>query len=144
MLSVVLLLMSFGAFAQDPWQVSADIRQGMDYYGESVANGMIGMVSDVRPLRNSRVILGGVYDRTAKDNIDSYFDNIRFMDMTLKADGESLDSGVLTGYICYPAASLQPQELRIPFVVDKTNPEVTEEVTQEDGRTILPGMEVAL
>lgn len=98
MLSVVLLLMSFGAFAQDPWLVSADIRQGMDYYGESVSNGMIGMVSDVRPLRNSRVILGGAYDRTAKDNIDSYFDNIRFMDMTLKADGVSLDPGVLTGY----------------------------------------------
>ena len=91
-------------------------------------------------------MIGGIYiyDANGKlvgDSLEAYTDayktNYWWPDIDLETLAEGSYTGVLTGYICYPAASLQPQELRIPFVVDKTNPEVTEEITQEDGRTIL-------
>jgi hypothetical protein len=48
---------------QDPgWYVEASNFNPANYYGVTVANGMIGIVSSPDPLKVKDVVLNGVYD----------------------------------------------------------------------------------
>ncbi|MBS1655483.1 MAG: hypothetical protein JSU05_11600, partial [Bacteroidetes bacterium] len=57
----ILQLCFLPAFSQDPWKISADVKPGMEYYGETVANGMIGVVSSPEPFKVKDVVLAGAY-----------------------------------------------------------------------------------
>lgn len=49
-------------YSQDPWKLSADKPDSNNYYGETVANGMIGIISSPEPLKVKEVVLAGTYD----------------------------------------------------------------------------------
>lgn len=51
-----------GLSAQDAWKITAGQIEPPSYYGITVANGMLGLVSSPEPLKISRVVLGGLYD----------------------------------------------------------------------------------
>ena len=64
---LILLLLSrlwpvIGVSAQDAWKITAEQIEPSSYYGITVANGMLGLVSSPDPLKISRVVLGGLYD----------------------------------------------------------------------------------
>jgi hypothetical protein len=48
--------------AQDPWKIKADAIDPNNYYGITVANGMIGIVSSPEPFKVKDVVLAGAYD----------------------------------------------------------------------------------
>jgi hypothetical protein len=48
--------------AQDPWVVTADKIDPTNYYGETVANGMIGIVSSPIPFKVKDVVVNGAFD----------------------------------------------------------------------------------
>jgi hypothetical protein len=60
-LFALFLLVTIPGIAQpaDPWKVKANIRPGMEYYGITVANGMLGIVSSPEPFRVKDVVLAG-------------------------------------------------------------------------------------
>ena len=66
--SITLLLLFCTAFlsAQNlknsPWHIVADDIDPNNYYGVTVVNGMVGMISSPDPLKVKGVILNGVYD----------------------------------------------------------------------------------
>ena len=69
---LILLLLSglwpvIGVSAQDVWKITAGQIEPSSYYGITVANGMLGLVSSPEPLKISRVVLGGLYDIYGKD-----------------------------------------------------------------------------
>jgi protein-glucosylgalactosylhydroxylysine glucosidase len=45
--------------AQDPWKISASTINPNNYYGITVANGMIGIVSSPEPFKVKDVVLAG-------------------------------------------------------------------------------------
>ena len=56
------LTASAQAESQDEWVIKAEDFVNSTYYGVTVANGMIGMVSSKDPFKIGEVVLAGVYD----------------------------------------------------------------------------------
>lgn len=60
---LVILCLSSSLWGQDPWKIIAtDIRPD-HYYGVTVGNGMLGIVSSAYPFRTDNVVLAGSYDK---------------------------------------------------------------------------------
>ncbi|HEY9363731.1 MAG TPA: hypothetical protein VIQ00_10745, partial [Chitinophagaceae bacterium] len=60
--SLISLFFTFSiSFSQkvDPWKIVAEKINLSDYYGETVANGVIGIVSSAEPLKCKDVVLNG-------------------------------------------------------------------------------------
>lgn len=88
-LSLMILTSAF-SMAQNPWIISAEHPEASPYFGETVANGILGLVSSQEPLSNSKVILAGTYDKYGRGNVTNYIDNIRFMNMNMFIDGKEI------------------------------------------------------
>ena len=56
------LFLYLALFAQDPWKIKANAIDPNNYYGITVANGMIGIVSSPEPFKVKDVVLAGAYD----------------------------------------------------------------------------------
>lgn len=84
--------------AQSPWTITAVNPLEGSYFGETVSNGILGLKSSRLPLINDGVMLANTYDRDAKENIDTYFDNIKFLNLGLAVDGETIGSEGLSSY----------------------------------------------
>ena len=57
--------------AQDPWIVKADKINPSNYYGVTVANGMIGIVSSPEPLKVKDVVLNGAFDTYGRGRVSN-------------------------------------------------------------------------
>ena len=82
------LLLFFIAFAlsgksQDAWKVVADDINPKEYYGVTVANGMVGLVSSPRPMKVNDVILNGVYDYYQRGRVSNILKVFNHMNMDL-------------------------------------------------------------
>ena len=49
--------------AQDPWSIKVNHTDPQNYYGVTVANGMLGSVPSAEPVRTSEGALAGSYDK---------------------------------------------------------------------------------
>jgi hypothetical protein len=63
-LVLFIFLMSLSAkyFSQDPWVIKANSIDPNNYYGITVGNGVIGIVSSPEPFKVKDVVLAGAYD----------------------------------------------------------------------------------
>lgn len=61
-ISGFLMLIANASFSQDPWKLTATRIDPSNYYGITVANGMIGIVSSPEPFKVKDVVLAGAYD----------------------------------------------------------------------------------
>src|SRR5436189_6396613 len=59
---IFLMSLSKNTFSQDPWIIKASTIDPSNYYGITVANGMIGIVSSPEPFNVKDVVLAGAYD----------------------------------------------------------------------------------
>ncbi|HYK44822.1 MAG TPA: hypothetical protein VEV83_06630, partial [Parafilimonas sp.] len=57
--------------AQDPWIIKADTIDPSNYYGITVANGMIGIVSSPEPFKVKDVVLAGAYDLYGRGRVSN-------------------------------------------------------------------------
>ncbi len=58
----------------DPWKITADKINPADYYGITVANGMIGIVSSPEPFKIKNVVLAGTYDLYGRGRVSNFID----------------------------------------------------------------------
>lgn len=58
--------------AQDPWKLTADKIDPNNYYGITVANGMIGIVSSSEPFKVKDVVLAGAYDLYGRGRVSNF------------------------------------------------------------------------
>lgn len=77
-------------FAQDAWKITAGQIEPEHYYGVTVANGMVGMVSAPEPLKLSQVVLGEVYDVYGRGRVKNFLHGINMMDVELRIDGTAI------------------------------------------------------
>lgn len=87
-----LMLCSMGLFAQNPWQLNAQNWDPKNYYGVTVANGMIGIVSDQSPLKVKDVVLAGAYDLYGRGRVSNFLRSFNLLNMQLTIDGDQINA----------------------------------------------------
>lgn len=84
--------------AQDPWIIQADKIDAQNYYGISVSNGVIGVVSSPTPLRVKEVILAGVYDQYGRGRTSNFLPSFNLLDLKLTIDWEDVSIDNISNY----------------------------------------------
>src|SRR5687768_14383832 len=78
------------SFAQDPWKISTEKIDPNNYYGITVANGMIGIVSSPEPFKVKDVVLAGAYDLYGRGRVSNFLKSFNLLNMYLEIDGKRI------------------------------------------------------
>lgn len=93
--ALAFMLHSFILLAQNPdqsaWIIKADAIDPSNYYGVTVANGMVGIVSSPDPLKVKDVVLNGVYDNYQRGRVSNILKVFNHVNMQLDVDGKRVD-----------------------------------------------------
>jgi trehalose/maltose hydrolase-like predicted phosphorylase len=89
---ILFLLLSVSLSAQDPWTITASKIDPSKYYGITVANGMIGVVSSPEPFKVKDVILAGAYDLYGRGRVSNFLKSFNLLNMYLEVDGKRIGS----------------------------------------------------
>lgn len=97
---LILSLLPLLSLAQkvDPWQVAATDIDASNYYGVTVANGMLGIVSAPEPFRVSEVVLNGAFDRYGRGRVSNIMKGFDFLNMYLNIDQQRVSSSNIQNY----------------------------------------------
>ncbi len=76
--------------AQDPWKISTSTINPSNYYGITVANGMIGIVSSPEPFKVKEVVLAGAYDQYGRGRVSNFLRSFNLLNMQLGIDGRNI------------------------------------------------------
>ena len=90
LLSSLTLLQSIYAQHPDVWKISADKIDPSNYYGITVANGMIGIVSSPEPFKVKDVVLAGAYDLYGRGRVSNFLRSFNLLNMQLDIDGKRI------------------------------------------------------
>ncbi|GAC1419883.1 MAG: hypothetical protein NVS9B7_27690 [Flavisolibacter sp.] len=77
----------------DPWKIESNKIDPSNYYGITVANGMIGIVSSPEPLKVKDVVLAGAYDQYGRGRVSNFLRSFNLLNMQLDIDGQRVGSG---------------------------------------------------
>lgn len=89
---IFLFFASILSSAQDPWRITADNFDPTNYYGVTVANGMIGIVSSPEPFKIKEVVLAGAYDQYGRGRVSNFLRSFNLLNASLDIDGRRIDS----------------------------------------------------
>jgi len=93
-LTVLVLFMMLVAVsnAQDAWRIKTTSINPANYYGVTVANGMIGIVSSPEPFKVKDVVLAGAYDLYGRGRVSNFLKSFNLLNMYLEIDGKRIDA----------------------------------------------------
>ena len=86
------ILFTVDLVAQDPWNITAGKIDPANYYGITVANGMIGVVSSPEPFKVKEVVLAGAYDLYGRGRVSNFLKSFNLLNMYLEVDGKRIGS----------------------------------------------------
>src|SRR5277367_4288324 len=87
-------IFSFAATkAQNEWVIKADKIDPSNYYGVTVANGMIGIVSSPEPFKVKNVVLAGAYDLYGRGRVSNFLNSFNLLNSYLEINGTRIDAG---------------------------------------------------
>lgn len=95
---LISLFFILGLKAQNPWVISANQSDLERYYGVTVANGMIGIVSSPEPLKVKEVVLAGVYDMYNRGRVSNFLPNYNLLNLDLSINGTHLHIGNISDF----------------------------------------------
>lgn len=84
------------AEAQDPWKITAAKIDPSSYYGITVANGQIGIVSSPEVFKVKEVVLAGAYDLYGRGRVSNFLKSFNLLNMYLEIDGRRLSNADAT------------------------------------------------
>ena len=82
----------------DPWRIAANKVDPANYYGETVANGVIGVVSSPVPFQVKSVVLAGAYDQYGRGRVSNFLNSFNLLNMYLEVDGHRLGAADATNF----------------------------------------------
>src|ERR1044072_3969456 len=91
LLVAIFLLSAIPVFSQDPWKIEVDKIDPSHYYGVTVANGMIGIVSSPEPFKVKEVVLAGAYELYGRGRVSNFLRSFNLLNMYLEIDGKRID-----------------------------------------------------
>ena len=100
LLGLLLLSLPTPLLAQspDPWKITADKVDPNHYYGETVANGVLGIVSSAVPFQVKDVVLAGTYDQYGRGRVSNFLHTFNLLNMYLEVDGHRLGAADATNF----------------------------------------------
>jgi trehalose/maltose hydrolase-like predicted phosphorylase len=84
--------------SDSPWHVTATAIDPANYYGVTVANGMVGLVSSPEPMQVQDVVLNGVYDYYQRGRVSNILKTFNHVNMNLDVDGRRVGRGDIQNY----------------------------------------------
>ncbi|ASU33370.1 glycosyl hydrolase family 95 catalytic domain-containing protein [Mucilaginibacter xinganensis] len=84
--------------AQDKWIIKADKIDPANYYGITVANGMIGIVSSPEPFKVKNVVLAGAYDLYGRGRVSNFLNSFNLLNMYLEINGKRIDAKNISNF----------------------------------------------
>lgn len=97
----LLLVTSFAlAKAQQApnWTIEAKNIDPNNYFGVTVANGMVGLVSSPEPMKVRDVVLNGVYDYYQRGRVSNILKTFNHVNMNLEVDGRRIGQKDISNY----------------------------------------------
>jgi len=82
----------------DPWKIKADHIDANNYYGVTVANGMIGIVSSPNPFEVKDVVLAGTYDQYGRGMVSNFLHSFNLLNAYLEIDGNRINSKNISNF----------------------------------------------
>ncbi len=96
--SIVSLLLGVALHSQDAWNVVADDIDPSNYYGVTVANGIIGIVSSAEPLKVKDVVMNGTYDYYQRGRVSNILKTFNHVNMNLDIDKRRIGPNDIQNY----------------------------------------------
>src|ERR1043165_4077113 len=95
-----LLTASFHAGAQSSvgWKVEAANFDRKNYFGVTLGNGMVGLVSSPEPMKVRDVVLNGVYDYYQRGRVSNILKTFNHVNMNLEVDGRRIGLKDISNY----------------------------------------------
>jgi trehalose/maltose hydrolase-like predicted phosphorylase len=84
--------------AQNEWKIAADKIDPANYYGITVANGMIGIVSSAEPFKVKNVVLAGAYDLYGRGRVSNFLNSFNLLNMYLEINGRRIDAKNISNF----------------------------------------------
>ena len=96
---IILLFINAQSFSQtiDAWKITAANIDPNNYYGVTVANGMIGIVSSPEPFKVKDVVLAGAYDLYGRGRVSNFLKSFNLLNAYLEIDGKRIEAKNITG-----------------------------------------------
>jgi protein-glucosylgalactosylhydroxylysine glucosidase len=95
----IVFLIPVAGFAQDAgWTIEAKTIDPNNYYGVTVANGMVGIVSSSEPMKVKDVVLNGVYDYYQRGRVSNILKTFNHINMNLDVDGQRIGAKQIRNY----------------------------------------------
>lgn len=94
---LLFFLISSKSFTQ--WQIKADKIDPTNYYGVTVANGMIGLISSPEPLKVKEVVLNGAFDTYGRGRVSNIMKVFEFANLDLDVDGQRINRSTIKNYV---------------------------------------------
>src|SRR5258705_5212096 len=94
-ISFILMAFSFlFSFSQktDTWKIVANKIDPANYYGVTVANGVIGIVSSPNVFRCKDVVLNGAYDQYGRGRVSNFLQSFNLVNMNMDIDGNRVNN----------------------------------------------------
>ena len=88
----LLLQLASPAQKTDGWIIQPDSINPASYYGITVANGMVGIVSSPEPFKIKDVVLAGAYDQYGRGRVSNFLRSFNLLNMYLDIDGRRIDA----------------------------------------------------
>ena len=80
------------------WQLAATDIDPAHYFGITVANGMVGLVSSAQPMQVQDVILNGVYDNYQRGRVENILKVFNHLNLWLDVDGQRINRKSIRNY----------------------------------------------
>jgi trehalose/maltose hydrolase-like predicted phosphorylase len=97
-LTVISLFCCLISKGQDPWVIKADKIDPANYYGVTVANGMIGLVSSQQPFQVKNVVLAGAYDLYGRGRVSNFLNSFNLLNMYIHINGREIDPKKISNF----------------------------------------------
>ena len=115
----LLIFVSLKCFSQttNEWLIEAKNIDPKNYYGVTVANGMIGLVSSAEPMTVKDVVLNGAYDYYQRGRVSNILKTFNHVNMALEVDGQGISPSTISGY--RQTLDMKKASLTTSFETDK-------------------------
>src|SRR5882757_3302685 len=87
-----------GAQSVDGWKIEATNIDRKNYFGVTLGNGMIGLVSSPEPMKVKDVVLNGVYDYYQRGRVSNIQKSFNHVNMNLDVDGRRIGIKDISNY----------------------------------------------
>ncbi|MFM7357293.1 MAG: glycosyl hydrolase family 95 catalytic domain-containing protein [Sediminibacterium sp.] len=84
--------------AQDPWKIKTSSIDARQYYGATVANGMIGVVASPEPFKVKDVLLSGAYDLYGRGRVSNFLRSFNLLNMQIDINGKRVSAANVSNF----------------------------------------------